>query len=69
MKIVKRFIDQRFIGYRKNIQGNITHSVYENRVEWKDGTQSTVWMVQSAATFDYHLSELLEECPRIDIAV
>jgi hypothetical protein len=69
VKMLKRYISQRCLGYQKNSQGDITHSVLENHVELQDGTQSTVWTVHRHTAHGYHISEFLEQCPRIDIAV
>jgi hypothetical protein len=69
VKMFKRYISQRCIGYQKNQYGDITHYVGENRVEWQDGTISTIWsVVPTLNTPGDHTAKLFEGRPRIDVA-
>ena len=41
-KSIKRYLEQKCIGYRRDAHGSITHSIYWSLVEYTDGSTGGV---------------------------
>ena len=73
VKLIEKFLDQKCIGYQKDINGNMNGSVIQSTVRFKDNTIGIVYQVSrysydsSTGLYYQTRGQLTESRPRIDI--